>query len=55
MFHFAVTSLVFAYIAAVLGFGGLAGSAMGTAQISFFVFLALFLLSALGHVARGSR
>ena len=45
MLHYAVVFLVIAIIAAVLGFGGLAGTAVGIAKILFFVFLILFVLS----------
>lgn len=45
MLGWAVTFLVIALIAAVLGFGGIAGTAVGIAKILFFVFLALAVLS----------
>ena len=41
----AVTFLIIALIAAVLGFGVLAGTAMEIAKILFFVFIVLFVLS----------
>ena len=41
MLHYAVVFLVIALIAAVLGFGGIAASAVGIAKILFFVFLIL--------------
>jgi uncharacterized membrane protein YtjA (UPF0391 family) len=37
--------LIFALIAAVLGFGGLAGAAVGIAKILFFVFLVIWLIA----------
>ena len=37
--------MVIALIAAVLGFGGLAGTAVGIAKILFFVFIVLFVVS----------
>jgi uncharacterized membrane protein YtjA (UPF0391 family) len=37
--------LIFALIAAVLGFGGLAGAAVGIAKILFFVFLVIWLVA----------
>jgi uncharacterized membrane protein YtjA (UPF0391 family) len=52
MLSWAVTFLVVALIAAVLGFGGVASSAVGFAQICFFVFLILFLVSAVAGVMR---
>jgi uncharacterized membrane protein YtjA (UPF0391 family) len=36
--------LVIALVAALLGFGGIAGAAVGVAKILFFVFLAVALL-----------
>ncbi|TDP48314.1 DUF1328 domain-containing protein [Zavarzinia compransoris] len=53
MLHWALTFLVIALIAAVLGFGGIAGTAMGIAKIIFFVAIVLFLISALTGVIRG--
>ena len=48
MLQFAIALLVIALIAALLGFGGLAGSFVGLAKIVFFVFLVLAVLSFLG-------
>lgn len=45
MLNWAVTFLVVALLAAVFGFGGIAGTAAGMAKILFFVFLVLFLVS----------
>ena len=45
MLHYAIVFLVIALVAAVLGFGGLAGTAIGIAKILFFVFLVLWLVS----------
>lgn len=45
MLNWAITFLVIALIAAVLGFGVLAGTAMEIAKILFFVFLILFIIS----------
>ncbi|WP_395671568.1 DUF1328 domain-containing protein [Phenylobacterium sp.] len=53
MLGWAVTFLVVALIAAVLGFTSIAGAAMGIAKILFFVFLALFLVSIVMHLVRG--
>jgi uncharacterized membrane protein YtjA (UPF0391 family) len=39
--------LVLALIAAVLGFGGLAGAAIGIAKVLFFVFLVVWLIALL--------
>lgn len=53
MLGWALTFLIIALIAAALGFGGLAGTAVGIAKLLFVVFLVLFLVSAVVHVARG--
>ena len=45
MLNWAITFLIIALIAAVLGFGVLAGTAMQIAKILFVVFLVLFVLS----------
>jgi uncharacterized membrane protein YtjA (UPF0391 family) len=53
MLGWALTFLVIALIAAVLGFGGIAGASAGIAQILFFVFLALFVISLIARAVRG--
>ncbi len=53
MLGWAVTFLVVALIAAVLGFGGVAGTAMEAAKIVFFIAIALFLISAVMGAVRG--
>ena len=55
MLQLAVTCLVIALIAALLGFGGIAGSFVGVAKILFFVFLVLAVLSFLGGGFRRGR
>ena len=45
MLRWSITFFVVAIIAAILGFGGIAGAAVGIAKIFFFVFLALFVIS----------
>jgi uncharacterized membrane protein YtjA (UPF0391 family) len=55
MIGWAVTFLVIALIAAVLGFGGLAGTAIGIAKIIFFVAIILFVISTLFGFMRGRR
>ncbi len=52
MLHYAVTFFIIAIVAALLGFGGIAGSAVEIAKILFFVFL---ILSALVFVFGRSR
>ena len=53
MLHMALTFLVIALIAALFGFTGIYVAAAGIAKILFFVFIVLFLISALAHGARG--
>ncbi|MEP9376466.1 DUF1328 domain-containing protein [Aquabacter sp. CN5-332] len=53
MLGWAVTFLVVALIAAVLGFGGIAGTAIEIAKIIFFVAIILFLISAVIGLMRG--
>ncbi len=48
MLQLAITCLVVALIAALLGFGGIAGSFVGVAKILFVVFLIIALLSFVG-------
>ena len=45
MLQLAITCLIIALIAAILGFGGIAGSFVGVAKILFLVFLVLAVLS----------
>ena len=45
MLHWSLMFLVFAIIAAILGFGGLAGTAVGIAKVLFFVFLVVWLVA----------
>lgn len=54
MLQWALTFFVIALIAAVLGFGGIAGSAMGIAKVLFFVFLVLFAVSLVAGLVRGA-
>jgi uncharacterized membrane protein YtjA (UPF0391 family) len=44
MLHWSLMFLVLALIAAILGFGGLAGAAVGIAKVLFFVFLVVWLI-----------
>lgn len=45
MLSWSITFLIIAIIAAVLGFGGIAGTAVGIAKLLFFIFIVLFILS----------
>ena len=53
MLSWALTFLVVALIAAVLGFTTIAGAARGVAKFLFYVFLVLFLVSLVMHFVRG--
>lgn len=53
MLGWALTFLVIALIAAVLGFGGIAGTAIEIAKIIFFVAIILFIVSAVIGMVRG--
>ena len=55
MIGWAVTFLVIALIAALLGFGGIAGVAIEAAKIVFFVAVVLFLIAAVFGIVRGRR
>jgi len=55
MLGWAVFCLGLALIAAILGFGGLAGTFVGIAKLLFFVFIALFAISLLVNALRGRR
>ncbi|WP_125901280.1 DUF1328 domain-containing protein [Methylobacterium indicum] len=53
MIGWAITFLVVALVAALLGFGGIAGTAMEAAKIVFFVAIVLFAVSAIFGLMRG--
>ena len=53
MLGLVVTLLIIALIAALLGFGGIAGAAVGMAKIVFFVALVLLVVSLLFGGLRG--
>ncbi|MFE3837126.1 DUF1328 domain-containing protein [Pseudogemmobacter sonorensis] len=53
MLGWALTFLVVALIAAALGFGGIAGTSAGIAQVLFFVFIILFVVSIVMRAVRG--
>jgi uncharacterized membrane protein YtjA (UPF0391 family) len=53
MLGWALTFLVVALIAGVLGFTTIAGTAIGVAKILFYVFLVLFLVSLVMNFLRG--
>jgi uncharacterized membrane protein YtjA (UPF0391 family) len=51
MLRWAIGFFIIALIAAVLGFGGIAVAAAGIAKIIFYIFLALFIISLISHLA----
>lgn len=55
MLGWALTFLIVALIAAVLGFGGIAGVAIEIAKLIFFVAIVLFLITAVVALIQGRR
>jgi len=55
MLNLAVTLLIIALIAAVLGFGGIAMASVELAKIVFFVAILLFLIAAVFGAVGGRR
>lgn len=55
MLRWALIFLVIALIAAALGFTGVYVAAAGIAKLLFYVFLVLFVVSLVMHLARGRR
>ncbi|HRY23777.1 MAG: DUF1328 domain-containing protein [Geminicoccaceae bacterium] len=53
MLYWALVFFVVAIIAAVFGFGGIASASAGIAQLLFFIFLALLVISLVVYVIRG--
>jgi uncharacterized membrane protein YtjA (UPF0391 family) len=54
MLHLVITLLVIGLIAALLGFGGIAGTAVGLAKIVFLVAMVLLVVSLIFGGMRGS-
>jgi uncharacterized membrane protein YtjA (UPF0391 family) len=52
LLYWALTFLIVALIAAALGFGGVAGTAMSGAQMLFWVAIVLFVISAVVGLIR---
>jgi uncharacterized membrane protein YtjA (UPF0391 family) len=52
MLGWAAAFLVIALIAAVLGFGGIAGASVGIAKLLFFVFIVLFVITLIMRAVR---
>jgi len=55
MLGWVITFLVIALIAAALGFGGVAGTAVGLAKIVFYIFVVLFVISLVYSLVTGRR
>jgi uncharacterized membrane protein YtjA (UPF0391 family) len=55
MLYWALVFFIFALVAAVLGFGGIASASVGIAKVLFLVFLVLFLASLLTGLVRRPR
>ena len=55
MLYWTLVFLVVALVAGALGFGGIAGASSGIAQILFFLFLALVLISFISELLRRVR
>ena len=53
MLYWAAVFLIVALVAALLGFGGIASASAGIAQILFFLFLVLFLITLVIGLVRG--
>ncbi|MHA7850111.1 DUF1328 domain-containing protein [Roseovarius sp.] len=53
MLGWALTFLVIALIAGAFGFGGIATTSAGIAQILFFIFLALFVIAMVVRALKG--
>ncbi len=53
MLGWAITFLLVALVAAVFGFGGIAGTAVEIAKLIFFVAIVLFAISAVVGMLRG--
>ncbi|MDR6263208.1 MULTISPECIES: DUF1328 domain-containing protein [Rhodobacterales] len=54
MLYWAVIFFVVAIVAAIFGFGGIASASVGIAQLLFFIFVALFVLTLVVRAVRGA-
>lgn len=52
LLHYAIIFLIIALVAAFLGFGGVAGTAMGGAKLLFWAAIVLFVVSAVVGLIR---
>jgi uncharacterized membrane protein YtjA (UPF0391 family) len=53
MLYWAVIFFIIALIAGVFGFGGIASASVGIAQILFFIFLVLFVVTLIARLVSG--
>jgi uncharacterized membrane protein YtjA (UPF0391 family) len=53
MLYYAMVFLALAIVAGVFGFGGIASSAVGIAQVLFFIFLVALVVSVVANAVRG--
>lgn len=53
MLYWTFVFFVLSVISAVLGFGGLAAASAGIAQVLFYIFLGLFVLSLISNILKG--
>lgn len=51
MLRWALTFFIFSLVAALFGFGGIAATTSGIAQILFYIFIVLFVLSLISGLA----
>lgn len=52
MLSWALMFFIFSLVAAIFGFGGIAAATAGIAKILFYIFIALFVISLVGGLAR---
>ncbi len=50
MLRYAITFFILAIVAGLFGFGGISEASAGIAQILFFIFIALLVLSTVRHM-----
>jgi len=55
MLNWAVTFFIFALIAAVLGFGGIAGTMVWAAKLAFIAFIILFVVTIVANLFSGKK
>ena len=55
MLNLAITFFVLAIIAAIFGFGGIAGTLAGGAELLFYGFIVLFILTLVANLISGKK